>query len=92
MDKTNTTNLRMMWDCEFYYRLLGGLINLNNSAAVMTLSTLIMRECTVFVKEMADYNPIIGDAISEEASKLFNASYPKMRDRIHYFLHKTLQL
>jgi hypothetical protein len=85
LDKTNATNIRLLWDCEFYYNLLLGVIKINNNSIIALIASAVIRECTVFVKEMAMYNPKIGEAISSSSSQLFKKTYPLVRDRIHYF-------
>jgi len=85
VDKANTTSFRLLWDSEFYYQLLKGLIALNDTAAWTLLSSFAIRACTVFVHEMTNYEPHIGEAVLNSSTKLFKDSYPIIRDRIHYF-------
>jgi len=88
LDKTNTTNIKLVWDCEFYYRVLDAYTKANNPAVFSLLASTITRECTVFVLEMAKYLPDIESAISESSSSLFEDAYKIIRNRIHYFTSK----
>lgn len=85
MDKDNVTNIKLIWDCEFYYNLLTGFIKTNDNKISTLLSSIILRECTVFVMETMSYVPDIEEAVLNDISKLFRDSYPIIRDRIHYF-------
>jgi hypothetical protein len=85
LDKRNTTNCRLMWDCEFYLRLIKGLIGFNNSVVSAMLSSVVTRECTVFIKEAMSFEKSLEKAVRKGSSKLFKSSFPIIRDKIHYF-------
>lgn len=85
LDKRNTTNCRVMWDCEFYLQMIKMLIGFNNPAISSLLSTVITRECTVFVKEIIDFEQSLKSAVENSTSQLFQNSFPLIREKIHYF-------
>ena len=85
LDKRNTTNCRLMWDCEFYFRLIKGFIGFNNGIISAMLSSVVVRECTVFVQEAIDFEQNLKTATEESTSKLFKKSFPVLRDKTHYF-------
>ena len=85
LDKNNTTILRMVWDCEFYYELLISITKVETPKVMAFLSSLLLRELTVFVQEMFRFVPQVEKAFLESSSKLFQKTYPIIRDRIHYF-------
>lgn len=85
IDKNNMTSMKLLWDCEFYYKLITGFIEANDNRTSTLLSAIILRECTVFIQEMSLYLPIIEEAILSDCSNLFKNSYQIIRNRVHYF-------
>jgi len=85
IDKSSVTIFKLIWDCEFYYRLLISISKIKDNGISTLLSSIILREFTVFIQEMSKYAPDIEKAILEDTSKVFKDSYQSIRDRIHYF-------
>jgi hypothetical protein len=65
--------------------MIKALIGFNNPIISSLLSTVVIRECTVFVKEMIDFEQNLKSAVEDSTSKLFQNSFPVIRDKIHYF-------
>ena len=85
IDKKNVTSIKIMWDCEFYHQLIKGFLKIKDNRVGTLLASIMLRECTVFVMEMASYFPVIEDVISSDCSNLFRDTYTLIRNRIHYF-------
>ena len=85
IDKSFITTSRLLWDCEFHYKLLSSIIKISDSKVSALLSSIILRECTVFVQEMSKYIPSMEEIILTDTSKVFSDSYRLIRDKIHYF-------
>jgi len=85
MEKAHITNLRLMLDCEFYFRLVEAFSKVKDARIASFLSTLIIRECTVFIYAMFEHSPDISKEVLESSSKLFKESYETIRHKLHYF-------
>lgn len=85
MNKDIVTNLKLLFDSEFYYKLLLFFVEIKDSSIMSLLSSSFIRQFAVFIHEMSVY---VNAEILSGTSNLFQNTNEIIRNRVHYFSNK----